>query len=788
MDQIQVLYMSWWAVGRLLVGKNVLKSKITITTIALLSACFIPISSITSIAHAESAPTPPTSFQDLPQNISGIAYGAWQKGSLQVNNSQPHLGAVKVLVGPNTVEDDSDTMAPLFKASQLFAHFTQPKNVFVIKFNRTDIDWAQQQYNSLLPQNRQPQEASNLCVNQNSGSNDPLGCNGSDAQITSNGDAVLIIGQGMKYNGQLTSRAVDGQSISWDYVRAIAALNAPCKANAGCYGNLPGWLIDGVSAWGGLISNYSPNFNDYKSKREDGFYYQFQNIDQFTSDWINTYLNPNPVFADNVDNWAYWNQYSNINSEIFDEMAIEILVNIMGVDSLMKLYSDVGSGQSFNQAFAQEFGLSWADACPHIAKAIADEIFAWSANNKAQQAAQASQNSQNNQGSGLNQLGQSDNSGQSNQNNDPNLDPVTGKAILPVDVAPYTTPIKLSANALGAFNALYQNQKNISVQAWKNVKTLMNVSSVTLPPIQKFIGSHTKPTINTTTADLKQIYKLSSNRSFIKKINIIYYNKTDVSWAEKQVRAIMSANEIAKLFAYKGMPSNAPLIYCWDGDPNGCESSDAWVAADGTAFLFIGVRNTPPPQSDAGFKGELNELFHSLWLSGFVKNNSLLAFPPQTNGQNIQQSNLMPYWFISGGEDFAGVIATFNKNPQDLHNDLVDQSSNLVPLINQNDGKIATYFGNKLTVDWLNKFLNINNASSHWRDIDAMNQAGFSLGTRIIEMMVAIKGPSVLFDIPNAMSQGMSFDQAFETLFGVSWENASPIMAKILFNEISKGN
>jgi hypothetical protein len=40
----------------------------------------------------------------------------------------------------------------------------------------------------------------------------------------------------------------------------------------------------------------------------------------------------------------------------------------------LNLYKDVGSGQTFQQAFQQEFGMAWSDACPILAKAISDEI------------------------------------------------------------------------------------------------------------------------------------------------------------------------------------------------------------------------------------------------------------------------------------------------------------------------------------------------------------------------------------------------------------------------------
>jgi len=55
-------------------------------------------------------------------------------------------------------------------------------------------------------------------------------------------------------------------------------------------------------------------------------------------------------------------------------MVNEILVNIKGPDSIMNIFLDEQSGLTFQASFEKEFGLSWSDACPVIAKAIADEI------------------------------------------------------------------------------------------------------------------------------------------------------------------------------------------------------------------------------------------------------------------------------------------------------------------------------------------------------------------------------------------------------------------------------
>jgi hypothetical protein len=55
-------------------------------------------------------------------------------------------------------------------------------------------------------------------------------------------------------------------------------------------------------------------------------------------------------------------------------MAVEILVNLKGPGAIMKLYENVGQGQTFVNAFKQEYGIAWSEACPIIASAISAEL------------------------------------------------------------------------------------------------------------------------------------------------------------------------------------------------------------------------------------------------------------------------------------------------------------------------------------------------------------------------------------------------------------------------------
>ena len=48
------------------------------------------------------------------------------------------------------------------------------------------------------------------------------------------------------------------------------------------------------------------------------------------------------------------------------------------------------------------------------------------------------------------------------------------------------------------------------------------------------------------------------------------------------------------------------------------------------------------------------------------------------------------------------------------------------------------------------------------------------------EALASIGGISFTFDVLDKYASGMTFDQAFEKVYGISWANAKPILARTI--------
>jgi hypothetical protein len=57
----------------------------------------------------------------------------------------------------------------------------------------------------------------------------------------------------------------------------------------------------------------------------------------------------------------------------------------------------------------------------------------------------------------------------------------------------------------------------------------------------------------------------------------------------------------------------------------------------------------------------------------------------------------------------------------------------------------------------------------------------YSLSSRFIEALVALKGPDIMIDIFEQMDKRLTLEQGFKNTFGVEWSYALPILAKTIY-------
>ena len=88
---------------------------------------------------------------------------------------------------------------------------------------------------------------------------------------------------------------------------------------------------------------------------------------------------------------------------------------------------------------------------------------------------------------------------------------------------------------------------------------------------------------------------------------------------------------------------------------------------------------------------------------------------------------------------------------------------------------------------WLNNFLDLKNLGNGWSDAHAGLPAETALiiGPKIMEILISLRGTQAYFDFYQRMSQGEKFDVIFKDIYKISWQEAQPIIAKVIFEELT---
>lgn len=308
----------------------------------------------------------PRTFQELENNLSGIIYGAWLDTVAQMKSGKPQLGNVQIFSAPGTNEGHPNALIPFGLTAQLFSKFPQPKNVYVIEMGYGDDKWAQEIFSKYadITYGNVKTAMTEICPTPE--------CGGGQAHRTRNWDGIVTIGIAPKtQSAEISTRIGTGMVYAHEYLHTVQFVAAKER-----WWFPPNWLQEGSAEWASMVIAYNEDYEAFTKFRESALREQYRNANTFDAAWIEKFLNPYTAIPDTQEAGAgYYNKiYPRWYPYAFGIMAYEMLTVIKGPDAMLNMYTNIGKGSSFPQAFKTEFGISWAEAVPYISRAIATEL------------------------------------------------------------------------------------------------------------------------------------------------------------------------------------------------------------------------------------------------------------------------------------------------------------------------------------------------------------------------------------------------------------------------------
>jgi hypothetical protein len=318
-------------------------------------------------------------------------------------------------------------------------------------------------------------------------------------------------------------------------------------------------------------------------------------------------------------------------------------------------------------------------------------------------------------------------------------------------------PTAIAPKEPTSFDDLYANRAGVGYAAWRKVSESIKANSSKLGALTVKTGPHTKPFFDKYPDVLALVSQAFPGSAEAKEVVVIRYAYKDLDWADKELRMIISAQDYDQLNRNEGgrlLTSN-----CEDSSST-CRGSKQNTTESGVALILQGIPEaidrgdlTAPARYSTGML-EAHEYFHSLQRIPMV-------------GKPLGREDWPLGWIREGSAEWVQNVVVNNTSFENYRNFVkIDCSS---PARNLSESDIKGFFGaksddeNNLKYD---QFLN------------------YCLGAYAIETLVAVKGQQSIIDLYGQMATRIGFEAAFNSVFGVEWKVALPILAKTVYANI----
>ena len=289
-------------------------------------------------------------FSNVKSRLADLPDVAWQntQNLLKENDDSSKTEGIilKVLKGPTTQLYYDGSEGAFERGIKLWANFSQPREYLALFYNFSDKAWALTQFDN-------PGLIDAPCT--------PTVCTGGNSGIpTADGLGVGVFGitandssDPYRYGPlQIHEYSHAAQCAPW-----IGMNNNPCNEQQAMS---PCWLTEGQAHFLGISGNFS-TFEEYKENRDKQVNsHKVESFSDFSANNILQYYDDSvPKECGGKPNYRL--------GYTLGMLTVEILSAIGGSESTMKIYELAAIGQTFEEAFANVYGISWAEAKPILA-------------------------------------------------------------------------------------------------------------------------------------------------------------------------------------------------------------------------------------------------------------------------------------------------------------------------------------------------------------------------------------------------------------------------------------
>ena len=326
-------------------------------------------------------------------------------------------------------------------------------------------------------------------------------------------------------------------------------------------------------------------------------------------------------------------------------------------------------------------------------------------------------------------------------------DPIGAVGSTPTPMpTPTPTPTAKPLVTTLTFDDLVQNYLEIPRIVWTKSRDVILSSTKKAPPFRVSMGPNTQLIYKTPEVAFDLVSKLYSGYEVSPNLVVLSFNFADVDWAVTQMQKEVPVVDSRWI---KGSACKTKAT-CWGGG----------VFIDDKDRALLVVTTEIKDANHLTGTLEAHEYTH-----GVQQNQMRFAQPWPPN------DTYPPVWLHEGGAHFSQ-NAAINFESFDKYLSFRRESASHI----FNDSKI--------TSQWIQEYLGANPDLTWYRKYNRWTM--FVMGAMFVEALVAIKGPESTMEVWKLAGTGLKFSQAFEKVYGISFEKALPIISKAIALELGR--
>ena len=328
----------------------------------------------------------------------------------------------------------------------------------------------------------------------------------------------------------------------------------------------------------------------------------------------------------------------------------------------------------------------------------------------------------------------------------PAVDPVFKPVEPSPTPTPTPTPVVKYPDTPTSFDDLIANYEGIAYAAWSKSKAAITASKDVAPPFTALTGSKTTLAFKNPASAYDLVARLYSGYKSTSALTVLSFSYDDRDWAQEQMKTLQPKST----WQWITFTACATRATCWGGGMFTDEKANGLLVV------------TTEVLDDNHTLGTLDahEYTHAIQQNQMGRP----TVWPETN-------DWPPSWFREGQATFAQTATIFNESFEGYLRSRRSLSEDLINRPAINSAWIQEFFVVNQTQAWFNNY-------ESWRQYD--------LGARLVEVLTAIKGPASTMEIWKLMGTGLTFNAAFEKVYGTSFDKALPIISKAIARDLGR--